>query len=192
MNPQAIDWLASHLLPFEAELRQSLRRVCASPAEIDDIVQDVYCKVISLSSLDHIRDPKGYLIRTARNLVTDRMRREAIVRIEAMANLEDLDTPDESPSPEQVALARAELKWIMGLIASLPARCKSVVIARRIEGLSQRETAAALGLTEGLVEKEMARAMQLISVRIADVAMNRAMPGGHPGRRQPRLGISHR
>jgi RNA polymerase sigma-70 factor (ECF subfamily) len=124
MDAEVVDWVTSNFLPFEAELRALLRRVCTGPAEIDDVVQEVYYKVLVMPSIDHVREPKAFLVRMAKNIVTDRMRRDAIVRIEAMSNLEELDIEDAAPSPERVAMARAELKWVIGLIANLPERCK--------------------------------------------------------------------
>jgi RNA polymerase sigma factor (sigma-70 family) len=171
MNTDVIDWITSNVLPFEAELRRMLRRVCQGPDEIDDVIQEMYYKILSMPGVEHIREPKGFVVRTAKNLVMDRMRRDAIVSIEAMANLEELQIADDAPSPERVALARAELNWVMGLIANLPLRCKQVVMARRIDGLSQIETAASLGVSERVVEKEMFKGMKLIAEMVGRVPM---------------------
>ena len=69
-------------------------------------------------------------------------------------------------------LARTELKWVIGLVAHLPDRCKNVFRARRIHGLSQQETAATLGLSDSVVEHEMMRAMKLMSELIARYGMD--------------------
>ena len=167
MNQDVVDWLTKHLLPFEGELRGRLRRVCISSADVDDVVQEVYFRIMQMSSVAHVTEPRAFLVQMARNLVTDRLRRDAVVSIEAMANLEDLQAADATPGPEQVAMARAELKWVLGLIAELPGRCKEVFRARRIFGLSQKEAASSLGVTEKAVEYELMKGMELISDRIA-------------------------
>jgi RNA polymerase sigma factor (sigma-70 family) len=172
MDDNIVEWVTSNFLPFEAELRLMLRRVCASPAEVDDVIQETYYKVLQMDSMDHVREPRGFLVRISKNIVIDRMRRDAIVSIEAVANLEVLEIADTAPSPERVALARAELRWVIGLIANLPDRCKQVFRARRIYGLSQSETAETLGITEGIVEKETMRGMALISDMIALVGVH--------------------
>jgi RNA polymerase sigma-70 factor (ECF subfamily) len=89
-----------------------------------------------------------------------------------VANLEDLNIEDASPSPERVAVARAELRGVLGLMANLPDRCKDVFRARRIEGLSQQETAASLDISEGIVEQETMRGMKLIQKMIASVGLD--------------------
>jgi RNA polymerase sigma-70 factor (ECF subfamily) len=100
------------------------------------------------------------------------MRRDAVVRIDAMANLEDLAIDDMAPSAERIAMARAELKWVFGLIANLPGRCREVIKARRVFGLSQNETAESLGMSVGMVEQETMRGMTLISEMIANVGVS--------------------
>jgi RNA polymerase sigma-70 factor (ECF subfamily) len=167
MDTQVVDWLTINFLPHEAELRRMLRRVCTGPAEIDDVVQETCCRILSMASLDGVRDPKPFVFRAAKNIVLDRIKRDAVVRIEAMANLDDLDLADTAPSPERVVFARSELAWVIGLVANLPERCKNVFRARRLHGLSQQETAETLGLTDGVVEHEMMKAMRLMSDMIA-------------------------
>jgi RNA polymerase sigma-70 factor (ECF subfamily) len=170
-----------HLLPFEAELRLRLRRVCAGAADVDDVIQEVYCKVMQMDDVTRVNDPRGYIVQMAKNLVTDRLRRDAVVDIEVMSNLGDLEVWDDSPGPEQTAFGRAELRWVMGLIGKLPDRCRAVFRARRIYGLSQKETADSLGVTEKAVEYESTKGMELISEM-----MKRQGVDGIPANAQPR------
>jgi RNA polymerase sigma factor (sigma-70 family) len=177
MDTEVVDWLTINFLPHEAELRRMLRRVCTGPAEIDDVVQETCYRILSMASLDQVRDPKPFVFRAAKNIVLDRIKRDAVVKIEAMANLEDLDIADTAPSPERVVFARMELEWVIGLVANLPDRCKSVFRARRLQGLSQQETADALGLTDGVVEHEMMKGMRLMSEMIASQGVSQENGG---------------
>jgi RNA polymerase sigma-70 factor (ECF subfamily) len=163
MNQDIINWLTLHLLPFEAEFRLRLRRICPSAADVDDVIQEVYCKVMQMDDVAHVTDPRGYFVQIAKNLITDRVRRDAVVNIEIMASLGELDIRDDMPGPERIVFGRAELRWVMGLIGNLPDRCREVFRARRIYGLSLKETAESLGVTEKAVEYESAKGMELIS-----------------------------
>jgi RNA polymerase sigma-70 factor (ECF subfamily) len=176
MNREVVGWLRTHFLPFEAELRRMLQRVCTGKAEVDDVIQETYCKVLAMGAVDHVVEPRAFLARTAKNIVNDRLRRDAIVNIDAMANLEEIEIADGAPSPERVVMARAELRWIVGLIADLPDRCRKVFRARRINGLSQKETADEMGISVGIVEYETTRAMDLISDMISRAGMHDSMP----------------
>lgn len=167
MDNEVVDWLTINFLPHEAELRSMLRRVCVSAAEIDDVIQETCYRILVMPNLDHVLHPKPFVFRTAKNIVLDRIRRDAVVSIETMANLEELEIADTSPSPDRVVFAREELKWVFGLIGNLPDRCKSVFRARRVHGMSQNETAQTLGLTDSVVEHEMMRGMRLMSEMIS-------------------------
>jgi RNA polymerase sigma factor (sigma-70 family) len=195
VDDEALDWLTLHVLPHEAELRCMLRRVCASAAEIDDVIQETCYRILLIQDLDHVRSPKPFVFRTAKNIVLDRIRRDAVVSIETMANLDDLDIADSAPSPERVVFAREELKWVFGLIGQLPERCKSVFQARRVQGMSQGETALTLGLTDSVVEHEMMRAMRLMSDMISQHGMaqpNEARPAPTPKRAVKKLHVNDR
>lgn len=195
IDNEVVDWLTLHFLPHEAELRCMLRRVCVSAAEIDDVIQETCYRILLIQDLDHVRSPKPFVFRTAKNIVLDRIRRDAVVSIETMANLDELDIADSAPSPERVVFAREELKWVFGLIGQLPDRCKSVFRARRVQGMSQGETAQTLGLTDSVVEHEMMRAMRLMSDMISKHGMaqaNAARPAPPPKRAVKKSNVNDR
>lgn len=166
-----VAWVSSNVLPFEAELRGWLRNVLGDAQEVDDLVQDIYCRLLNLSSVAHIAEPRAYLYQVARSLIINRLRRRAIVRIDTVQNMDEVAGFDAGPSPEQVTMARAELKWVLGLIANLPERCRAVFRLRKIYGLSQAETAKALSVSENVVEKETMRSLNLISETVARVGV---------------------
>ncbi len=171
-DPEIVAWVSAQVLPFEAELRRWLRGAGKEAGEVDDLIQDIYYRLLKLSSVDHIGEVRAYLYQVARNIIIDQMRRKAVVRIDTFQSMDEVAGFDETPSPERVALARAELKWVLGLIANLPDRCKDVFRLRKIYGLSQAETAQNLGVSENIVEKETVRGLALISDMVARVGIS--------------------
>lgn len=172
LDPAVVAWVSTHVIPYEAELRARLRRLCHSEAEVDDLIQDVYFRILKMEAVGHVLEPRAFLMQIAKNILVDRFRREAVVQIDAVASLDELDIVDPGPSPERVALARAELKWALGLVANLPERCRRVFSARRIDGLSQQETARRLEISENVVEKEMMRGLKLVADMVARVGVD--------------------
>jgi len=156
-------WVTVNVLPFEAELRARMRRLCATQDDVDDLIQDVYCRLLRTASVDHIATPRAFVMQVAKNIMLDRFRRDCALRIDLLASLDDLDLPEASPSTERVAMARSELRWVLRLIDRLPQRCRQVYRARRIHGLSQLETAASLELSENVIEKEMMKGARLLA-----------------------------
>jgi RNA polymerase sigma-70 factor (ECF subfamily) len=170
-------WFATHLLPLEGKLRALLRPLADSDADIDDLLQETYAKVVSMPDYQSIEHPRAFILTVARNLAVERLRRKRIVSIEAMADLEALHVFQAEPSPEEIVGARQELRLVAAAIEALPPQCREVFRLRKIQGLSQREVAERLGLSESSVEKHVARALRLCSATLAGV-MERDGSGG--------------
>lgn len=135
-------------------MRAWLSRSRAAPDDIDELVQEAYCRLAMLDSVEHIGRPDAYFFSIVRNLYVRRLKRARVVPIEAIAAIES-HSADDAPSPEREAGSRLEVERVLGLIARLPDRCRQIVQMRRIEGLSQKEIASRLGVTEKVVEKQV-------------------------------------
>ncbi len=159
---QIIQWVGSQILPHEADVRAWLRRARLANEDIEDILQESYCRMASLISVDHIASPRGYFFTVAKNIALARIRRARIVRIESVDEIDRLEIMSDAPSPEQVTAGRAELARVRRLIAMLPARCRRVFELRKIQGLPQKEIAQLMGLSETIVENEAAKGLRLI------------------------------
>ena len=157
-----IEWVALHILPHEAYVRAWLMRAMRRSSDVDDVIQEAYCQIAELDTIGHIRNGRAYFLTAARSILLQRLRRERVVRIEAVTDIDTLRVVDEDPSPEQVTGARRELERVLGLIAMLPPVCRQVIELRRIHGFSQRETARRLGISESVVENNSIRGLRAI------------------------------
>lgn len=155
-------WLARHILPHERALRAWLRQKCALGIEVDDIVQETYAILAALESVDAIRNPRSYAFQTAHSLILAHLRRSKIVSIRSASDLELQSTMAETPTPAQVAEDRDELAHVAQVLADLPPKVREVFLLRRVQGLSQRETAARLGITENSVEKRVSQGIRAL------------------------------
>ena len=143
-------WVADHVMPHEARVRAWLIRARVAGHDVDDLIQESYCSLAGLDSVDHIDRPDAYFFSTARNLLARKLRRAAVVPIATIAEIESFD--DDRPSPEREVAGRRDYDRVRTLIARLPDPCRRVVEMRRLEGMPQREIAQALGISEGMVE----------------------------------------
>jgi RNA polymerase sigma-70 factor (ECF subfamily) len=71
----------------------------------------------------------------------------------------DLQAVSDRPSPEDETISRNELRRVQAMIAALPARQGEAFSLFKIHGLSQREVALRMGLSESTVEKHLAKAV---------------------------------
>lgn len=160
-------WVGSDILPHEADLRKWLRRM-VDPVDIEDIVQESYCRLSRLASIDHIESGRAYLFTTARRIVIERVRRARIVNIQTVTEIDALDIVYDEPSPERVAAGRRELERVKKLIEGLPDRCRQVFEMRKIHGISQREIAQKLGINEHIVENDVMKGLRIILKALAE------------------------
>ena len=59
-------------MPHEGAVRAWLSRSAVPQAEIDDLIQEAYCRLAELASFDHVSNPRNYFFMVARNLLNDR------------------------------------------------------------------------------------------------------------------------
>jgi RNA polymerase sigma factor (sigma-70 family) len=161
-------WVGSHVLPYEADVRARLRRIRLTEDEIDDLIQEAYCRIARLESVAHIQSGRAYLFQAARNVFLQHLHRRRIVRIDGVGEIEALGILDDGPSPERITAGRLELQRVARLIAALPDRCRRIFVLRRIQGVPQRQIARALGISENTVETQCARGLAKILEGLAE------------------------
>jgi len=145
-------WFAEEVKPHERALRSYLSQSLPTAADVDDLVQDSYARILRARNNGMIRRVKPFLFSIARNRVRDFLRQEAkadlfpITETVALPVLED-----EGGLVERVCNSE-ELALLADAIRTLPQRCREVILLRKIKGLSQKEIAELLGITENTVE----------------------------------------
>lgn len=155
-------WVGSHVLPHEAAVRAWLRRWTGGGQDIDDVIQEAYCRLAELDDVTHIGSGRAYLFQTTRNIVLEQVRRSKIVRIDNVTDMGALNIDDEMPPLDRVVAGARELQRVQALIERLPSKCRRVFILRRVHGVSQREIAKMFGISENAVEKQAVRGLKAI------------------------------
>jgi RNA polymerase sigma-70 factor (ECF subfamily) len=161
-----VAWVAHNVMPHEGKVRAWLARSRVAREDIDDVIQEAYCRLSALEDVEAIDRPDAYFFSIARNLLALNLRRARIVAFEAVAEIEALAPFDEAPSPERHAAGRIELARVRELVERLPERCRRIFELRKIEGLPQREIAARLGVSESVVENEGVKGIRLILAQL--------------------------
>lgn len=156
-------WLARHVLPHEPALRGWLAKTGAGGLDVDDVVQETYAVLAGLPTVAHVASPRAYAFQTARSIVLQHLRRSKIVRIEGGDDDLLREAPDHRPDAEAQMSVRQELARVDAVIGALPPKCRECFTLRRVEGLSQRETAQRMGISENTVEKHIGRALRALA-----------------------------
>lgn len=185
-------WFVAEVLPLEAALTRFIRRNWTDQDEVTDLRQEVYARVYDGGRRGRPLQTRPFVFAAARNLLIDRARRARVVRIETVTDLEALHVPmDEAPADRRL-IAREELKRLQEALDRLPPRCRQVVQMRKIEGVSQREVARRMGITEDTVERQVSNGVRALAEALFGDRMaygRRAGVGGKaqagPGKARP-------
>ena len=177
------EWFVQEVLPLEGVLQRFLRRNWRDAGELADLRQEVYARLLEGRAEARPDSVQAFMLSTARNLLIDRTRRARIVSIEAFADMDALEFAAEGVPLERQLMARSELQLLERALQLLPPRCRQVVELRKIEGLSQRDVAQQMGITEHTVERQVSLGIRALADAMADTGS----ASGHKSSRTDRL-----
>ncbi|MFT3691484.1 sigma-70 family RNA polymerase sigma factor [Paenirhodobacter sp.] len=147
---------------FRSERHRLLRRVrhvvrCRTEAE--DLVQEVFVNLLRGEDRLSVGSPRNYLARAATNAALDHLRRQQVR--EAVLDHGRCAASVAAPQPgaEAIVQSRQELAILHRAIDGLPVKCRVVFLLSREHGLTMREIAGRLGISEKTVEKHLLKAM---------------------------------
>ena len=154
------EWFVREILPLEAVLMRFLRQNLRNPTDIADLRQEVYVRVYEAARRQIPEIAKTFVLITARNLLVDRIRRERIIPIDTVTDLEAMGVASDEAGPDRVVIAREALRRLQAALDRLPHPCREAILLRKVEGLSRQETAARMGVTELTVNRQIVQAMR--------------------------------
>jgi RNA polymerase sigma factor (sigma-70 family) len=152
-------WFAEEVQPHEAALRAYLHAQFPSLSDVDDLVQEAYARLLRAYRAGKVLQARAYLFATARNAALDLFRREKIVPIDSLAEIDHLTVLEGGRNAAEQVSHDQELAILAEAVAALPPRCREILTLRRIEGRSHREIAEALGISEHTVNAQLAIAI---------------------------------
>jgi RNA polymerase sigma-70 factor (ECF subfamily) len=157
------EWFIREVLPLEAMLMQFLRHNWRDKSDIEDLRQEIYVRVCEAAERGTPKSAKSFVFATARNLLIDMARKESVVPIEAVADLESLGIELDAPAPDRSLMAKDELRKLQGALDKLPPRHREAVVLGRIEGLSGREIAQRMGIAETTASQHLKLGMHQLT-----------------------------
>jgi RNA polymerase sigma-70 factor, ECF subfamily len=147
--------------------------------DAEDAVQDALLKLHRTGAWQGVADERAYLIRTVWHAAADRLATRKRLPV-ALGRPDDNDldllalAPDPRPSPEQALADCTESVLLNRWIDELPPELRDPLLLASVEGLTSREAAEALGLTDNLVRSRLHRARRELRNRWERLQRRRA------------------
>lgn len=148
-----------------AQLERQVKRKVGSFAA-RDIVHDVFLRLWERAT-EQSGNPHAFLNRCARNASIDYLRSEK-VRTAFFIGLTQEQYAAPVASPHDVLVARQGIGRIDEALARLPKQTRHVFLLNRIHGKTFVEIAPAMGISERMVAKHMARAVAACEASLMD------------------------
>jgi RNA polymerase sigma-70 factor (ECF subfamily) len=140
-------------------LRAWLRQRFPTRADVDDLVQESYMRLLRARVGGQVRNARNYLFATARNAALDLVRRERCFPTQSIEENPPCFVLDGNAGVAETVGRNQELEILRSAMQALPDRCRQVFTLRKLYGLSHREIAAQLGISERTVEAQINKAM---------------------------------
>jgi RNA polymerase sigma-70 factor (ECF subfamily) len=158
------------------EKRESLLLFLAartrSMATAEDLVQDLYVKLATVDPAAEVRAPSALLYKMAANLLVDHARsaqrssrRAGQWRLETRTAVGGEDIVEE-PAADEMVIAKQRVRQLADAVAALPPQMGRAFRLHKLEGLSQAQTAQAMGVSTKMIEQHIAAAIRNLSQRL--------------------------
>ncbi|MEP9360225.1 RNA polymerase sigma factor [Sphingomonas sp. KR3-1] len=139
-----------------AKAKRAVVRRGIAEQDADELVQEAFLKIERYEQEGSARSREALLVTAAVNLSIDRKRREKRAPFADIADISHI--ADATPDAVEILEQQAKLRHASAGLETLPERTRRILLARRLDGASYADIAAAEGMSVAAVEKQVARA----------------------------------
>ena len=154
-------------------LHAFVRRYVRDDGRAEDVTQEAFVSALrGLRAHDRAIAFKPWLYEIARNAAIDSHRRTS--RAQEVSIDEPLAPADQRrlvglSAPETEVIARERMDHLYGALGELCERHERIIVLRELEGLSYREIAERMGITQAAVETALFRARRRLELNYAEI-----------------------
>lgn len=165
--PGLVQGVLAEQLPV---LRAVARNLVRNPAEVEDLVQDVFERALrAVDQIDLGANPRGWMVTILHNLHIDRCRQRARMLPHVPCDEVVIAMPEDRDPPVWSAMTTDDIRRAAAL---LPEELREVYVRFALDGRSYVEIARALGIPKATVGTRLSRARarlkQLLTARLGE------------------------
>lgn len=134
-------------------------------AEVDDLAQEVFLRLLRYSDDVAVENPQGYLFRIAANVANEWRDRSSVRQPHACSWLDELQIDPQDQPDNSVFQSRIN-KHLRGAVNKLPQRQREVLLLHVNDGLTYKQIADRLGVTYRIVLRDLTRAYGALRVQL--------------------------
>ncbi len=143
---------------YAAKLRKVVSKI-VRPEDIDDIVQDTFIRSYQ-AQLDHeIKYARSYMLTTAKNLALNHVAKSANKLNDSIEDFVESPVELNTGSFEDEFASKERFLLFCRATEQLSGQVRKCFILKKVYGLSQKEIAAYLDISQSTVEKHVAKGL---------------------------------
>lgn len=135
-------------------------------ADAEDLVQDVFVRLIRRARVSDIEKLDGYVFQIADNLRRDLLRQRLGRPVEPLETLDESALPADPLTPDRALEGKERLAQFLAALKELPERTATIFMLHRWDQMSHADIASLVGISVSAVEKHMVRAIAHLARRM--------------------------
>lgn len=158
-DPEKPSFVADLASQHGRRLRRYLAARVRNRADVPDLAQEIYLRLLRVERPEEIRNPEAYLFTIATNLIYEHTARQAA--LPSTVEIGDVtdDLRAEEPDPATQAATRQRFEALERAIDRLSPRMRTTLLVHRRDGFSLEEIGSLLGISRNVAKKYLAKAL---------------------------------
>lgn len=159
-GPDSQNFVAGMAAKYGGRLRRFLRLKLGNAADVPDLAQEVFLRLLRVRNHEEIRSPEAYLFTVASHVVQQHYQKHVSIpaSLEWVEEFSDQSGPA-SDDPTAHTEVRQRLEHLQRTLDQLPPRVAMALVLHRIVGHTVSEIARELGVADITVKKYLAQAL---------------------------------
>lgn len=155
-------------------------------ADLDDLAQEVFVRLLRYSDDVAIDNPQGYLFRIAANVANEWEERARNRKLHDADLLDEL-IAESTEEPEVIKEEEDEAQFITDAVMKLPPRQQEVLLLSVASGMTYKQIAVYKKISNRVVLRDLTRAYATLRISLSPVEENRhSKRSGRWGKHAPR------
>jgi len=143
---------------YTAQIKRVVGRI-VRPEDVDDIVQDTFIRSYEAELKQEIKYARSYMLKTAKNLAINHSSKSATKFNQSIEDFVEPPVELLTHNFEDEFESKERFLSICRSINELSGQVRKCFILKKVYGLSQKEIAAYLNISESTVEKHVAKGL---------------------------------
>lgn len=144
----------------QSALKYFISGFVVNSQDVDDVCQETFLRTYKSSLESEVSKPKSFMFKVAKNIIFSDFRRASTKLNEYVDDIDLADTTLDLNNLEHDILAQEKLGVMFDAIASLPNKCRKVVVMRKVYGMSTKDIALRMNISTSTVSNYITTGMR--------------------------------